>query len=131
MTKSKLRKKPNRSTIVTGGVLLIIPPLIALWVALEGRGLQDEPVRATFEQSETAASPTPQPTPDIPATPTTLPPKDDGHVIAEALLPAVAADAIYQPTLPAHWDSDTIYEKINGAAPEYFDVGFRELLTQE
>ena len=51
--------------------------------------------------------------------------------IPETLLPPMAATADYQPKGPIeHFNRETLYEKINGAAPDYLERGFRFLMAR-
>jgi len=53
------------------------------------------------------------------------------RVILANVLPPAPSNAIYRVDEPSQFfDAKTIYEKIDGAAPEYLDLGFRELMTQ-
>ena len=105
----KTQKTPRTvslSSRITGAVLLAMLPVIVAWVVLEGRNHEAE-VRVP-EATPPAAK----------------------NLIPDALLPPVAADAPYRVSGPVeHYDTETVYEKINGAAPEYLALGYRELMT--
>ncbi len=104
--RQKTSRTVSLSSRITGAVLLVLLPVIGAWVVLEGR-------------SHEAEVPVPEATPPV-----------AGNLIPDSLLPLVAADAPYRVSGPVeHYDTETVYEKINGAAPEYLALGFRELMT--
>lgn len=105
-------------TRAVGAALLLLLPAVAVWVALEGRS-DEATARASEAGGPAAAASANTPTPAAPAT------------IPEARLPPVPAGAYCLASdPPEHYDEATLYEKIDGAAPAYFERGFRALLTQ-
>jgi len=122
MTRSK-NNPGSLSSRIPGAVLLMLLPVIAVWVALEGRNFDAE-VYGLDERDRSVTSgtrgPKQAPTPQAP-----------GNLIPDSLLPPLPSNAAYRPSGPAeHYDTETVYEKINGAAPEYLQLGFRELLAR-
>ena len=152
MTKpdGKAPERPVLSARIAGILLLALLPIIALWVAAKGRHYDPALYDAAAESSATeakraAARPAVTPLPaqavsvseipsPVPATaaPSPVPASPaQAHLISEALLPPIPAGAIYKlDDTPQFFDSKTIFDKIDGAAPQFLELGFRELMTQ-
>ncbi len=129
-------RTPSSRTRAVGIILAALLPVVAAAVALKGRhydpelyGFGEENSRPASEKGPSRESPPSETsTEGDPATKT--PAQATGNLIPETLLPALAESPVYQTgASPFHFDPKTIYEKINGAAPEYLDLGFRELMT--
>ena len=108
--------------------------IVATWVAIQGR--RYDPGLYGFippERGEAGAAvrgaedrEVPSPSEGVQATVS-----EAKRLIPESLLPPIGENDLYQASGgPAHYDRGAIYEKIDGAAPEYLELGFRELMTQ-
>jgi len=119
---------------VAGIALLALLPTVATWVAIQGR--RYDPGLYGFTPPERGAAGAAAPG----AENRQVPSASEGpqasfseakRLIPESLLPPIGENDLYQASgAPAHYDRGAVYEKIDGAAPGYLELGFRELMTQ-
>ena len=134
-TSRNVGKRPiSPAALAAGAILIALLPAIALAVLWKGRHYQADASEASVAAD--AAPPAPAETPESAAAPAAKPagsqePSSAPSAGAAALLPTVDASAGYTADgAPAVFDRETVYEKINGAAPPFLDLGMKTLTSQ-